>query len=124
MRAAHNAGDVAASSHDLVQGSHVEGHIAFLRTELGITSAQESLWAPVAAAMREDVRNLQEAGNKARQERMPNNAIEYLENRVTFANLRAQGEARFLTAFRPLYGSLSTQQKLAADDLLIPNVSE
>lgn len=63
--AARSEGDVGASSHDLVQGAHVEGHIAFLKAELGITSAQETLWSPVAAAMREDVRNLQEAETKA-----------------------------------------------------------
>ncbi|MGB9152378.1 MAG: Spy/CpxP family protein refolding chaperone [Alphaproteobacteria bacterium] len=123
-RSAHNEGDVAANSHDLVQGAHVEGHIAFLRAELGITSAQEPLWAPVAEAMREDVRNLQEAESKASQKQAPDDAVEYLENRVLFANLRAQGEARFLTAFRPLYGSLSQQQKQVADGLLIPSRPE
>jgi LTXXQ motif family protein len=119
-QAAHREGDAGANSHDLVQGSHVEGHIAFLKAELAITPAQESLWMPVATAMREDVRNLQEADAKAIRTPGPNNAIEYLESRVTFANLRAQGEARFLTAMRPLYENLSAQQKHVADGLLIP----
>lgn len=120
-RAAHRQGDIAASTHDIVQGSHVEGHIAFLRAELGITSEQEPLWTPVAVAMREDVKKLQEAERKVSQKPAPSDAIEYLENRVNFANLRAEGEVRFLNAFRPLYNSLSPQQKQIADDLLIPN---
>jgi hypothetical protein len=121
---AHNEGDVAANSHDLVQGSHVEGHIAFFKAELGITSEQESLWAPVVAAMREDVKNLQDEESSLSQKHAPKNAIEYLQNRVVFANLRAQGEERFLSAFHPLYDALSQQQKQAANSLLIPNTSE
>jgi hypothetical protein len=120
----HNWEGGGANYHDLVQGSHVEGHIAFLKAELGITPAQESMWAPVASAMREDVRNFQEARSKAKQKQMPENAIEHLENRVVFANLRAQGETRFLNAFRPLYNSLSPQQKQTADDLLMPGAQE
>lgn len=123
-QAARSEGDVTARSHDLIQGSHVEGHIAFLKAELGITAAQESLWTPVAAAMREDVKNIDEAEYKVSQKQRPDNAIDYLENRVMFANLRAQGEARFLTAFKPLYNDLSQQQKQMADELLIPNAPE
>jgi len=37
--------------HDGMAG-HVEGRIAFLKTELNITDAQESLWEAVAGAMR------------------------------------------------------------------------
>ena len=117
-------GDIDANTHDLVQGAHVEGHIAFLRAELGITSAQESLWMPVAGAMREDVRNTQEAETRVSQRQRPDNAIEYLENRSFFAALRAQGEARFLAAFRPLYSTLSSQQKQVADELLMPDTGE
>ena len=120
---ARKEGDVGANPHDLVQGSHVEGHIAFLKTEIGITPAQEPLWATVAAAMREDVRHLRDAENRVSHDR-PENALDYLQNRVMFANLRAQGEERFLTALRPLYNELSPQQKQTADELLIPNAPE
>jgi len=124
VQSAHEEGDVDANSHDLVQGSHVEGHIAFLVAELRITAAQEQLWTPVAEAMREDVRELQEAESRVSKKQGPNNAVEYLENRATFAALRAQGETRFLAAFRPLYASLSRQQKQVADSLLIPGSPE
>ena len=123
-KAAHDEGDIAANTHDLVRGTHVEGHIAFMKAELGITAEQEMLWGPVASAMREDVKKLQEAERKVARKPTPDNALEYLENRVTFANLRAEGEVRFLNAFRPLYNSLSPQQKQIADDLLIPSQSE
>ncbi len=113
--------DTALAPHDLVQGAHVEGHIAFLHAELGITPAQEPLWVPVAAAMREDVRNLQDAEKKTPPiTHGRETAIQYLESRTLFANLRAQGEARFLAALRPLYDKFSEQQKQIADELLIP----
>jgi hypothetical protein len=117
-------GDVGASQHDLVQGTHVEGHIAFLRAELAITPGQEALWEPVAAAMRDDVTTLQAADAKISQTHAPQNAVDYLQNRVVFANLRAQGEERFLNAFRGLYGVLSPQQKQMADSLFIPDMTE
>ena len=123
-KVAHKEGDVEANPHDLVQGSHVEGHIAFLKAELGITPAQEPLWEPVAAAMREDVRNISEAERQTNQNQRPENALEYLQNRVMFAELRAQGEERFLEAMRPLYSNLSSQQKHMADELLIPHEPE
>ena len=122
--AARNDGDVEANSHDIVQGAHVEGHIAFLKAELAITPAQEPLWEVVAAAMREDVRNMQEAESRVSHKRRLDNAIDYLENRASFAALRAQGETRFLTAFQPLYNNLSDHQKQVADGLLMPNLSE
>ncbi len=117
---AHSEGDVDANKHDLVQGSHVEGHIAFLKAEIGISAAQEAEWQPVAAAMREDVRNLNDAEHRIARQQGSDTALDYLQNRVLFANLRAQGEQRFLTAFQPLYGVLSSQQKRVADELLIP----
>ncbi len=121
---AHKEGDANANAHDLIQGSHVDGHIAFLKAELAIRPEQESLWEPVANAMRDDVRNLQEAEAHAHQKPGPQNAVEYLENRAIFANVRAQGEARFLNVFRPLYDHLSQQQKEVADGLLIPSSAE
>ena len=132
--AAHDAGDQAqASSEDghnkhhpnnLIQGPHVEGHIAFLHAELRIMPAQESLWAPVAAAMREDVKNMDEAESHAAGQGRPETAIQYLEKRAAFANLRAQGEDRFLKAFRPFYDTLSDDQKRMADELLMPHAPD
>jgi len=99
-------------------GNHIEGHIAFLKAELGITPAQEVLWSKVAGAMRTDVT---EIDNALQQNPVSTsdqlNALQHLEERVTFSALRAQSERRFLDVFRPLYESLSTSQKETADDL-------
>jgi len=116
---AYDRSDITPDSHK-VPGQHVEGHIAFLHAELRITPAQEQLWAAVANAMREDVKEMQDAEMQvSRQSQSSETAIQYLQNRAMFANLRARGEARFLAALQPLYESLSTQQKQAADELLV-----
>ena len=76
--------------------SIVEGHIAFLHAELGITPEQEQLWSDVAAAMRQDVKDMECAEERvARHQSDHETAIHYLKNREMFANLRAQGERPF-----------------------------
>lgn len=99
-------------------GPHVEGHIAFLKTELGITDAQAPLWDKVASAMRQDVAEMMAAMAQARAERQaPETALARLETRARLSALRAEGEARFLAAFRPLYEALSDAQRKTADEL-------
>jgi hypothetical protein len=60
----------------------------------------------------------------SRQTQGSETAIQYLQNRAMFANLRARGEARFLAALQPLYDNLSMQQKQAADELLVSKSSD
>jgi LTXXQ motif family protein len=104
---------------DRMAGPHVEGHIAFLKAELGITDAQAPLWDKVAAAMREDVAQMNAAMTQAHSNpQAPETALTRLEARARFTALRAEGEARFLAAFRPLYGALSPEQQKTADELL------
>jgi hypothetical protein len=105
-------------ARDLILGPHVEGHIAFLHAELDITPAQEKLWTPVAEAMRQDVKAMEEARSHIAGTDGDENAIQHLQNRAMFARLRADGEERFLKAFTPLYNQLSDTQKAVADDLL------
>jgi hypothetical protein len=116
--------DTAPDPHQIT-GQHVEGHIAFLHAELGITPGQEQLWLPVADAMRQDVQAMRDAqGQVARQSHEHESAVQYLQNRVVFANLRADGEVRFLNALQPLYAAMSRKQKQAADELLVPTDSD
>jgi hypothetical protein len=109
----------AGMPHRLQHDGHIEGHIAFLKAELKITPAQEALFANVAAAMRDDVKEFEQAGQQrtAKGER-PRTAVQILELRANAAALSAKTEDRFLAAFRPLYESLSAEQKQIADGLL------
>lgn len=91
---------------------HIEGRIAFIYTELKITPAQQSQWDRVAAAMRANDQDMHKAFESMRANRgtTPPNALQRLE-------LRTQADQRFLEAFRPLYTSLSDDQKQAADEM-------
>ena len=48
------------------------------------------------------------------------NAIERVEQRAKMAQMRDQQQQQYLAAFRPLYASLSPDQKKVADDLATP----
>jgi hypothetical protein len=108
-----------ARGHEQQLGEHIEGHIAFLKAELDITPAEETLWSAVAAVMRTDASDFERLKAKypvliqARE-----TAPQHLEERVALAALRAKSEQCFLDAFRPLYQTLSDAQKKTADDLL------
>ena len=99
------------------RSNHIAGHIAFLKAELAITPAQEAAWAKVADAMRDDVQEYEAATHALPQSQTMPSAIDSLSERSQFADLRAKGERRFLDVFRPLYATMSPNQKQAADDL-------
>jgi hypothetical protein len=105
--------------HEQRVGDHIEGHIAFLKAELNINPAQETLWAKVAATMRADVTEF-ETLRPRKLENMSSHptAIERLEERAQRTALRAKSEQQFLDAFRPLYETFSDSQKRSADELL------
>jgi hypothetical protein len=108
-------GPVAPGQHQVED--HIEGHIAFLKAELKITPAQEADWDKVTDAMRTDVSEFHDASRKYMNRKTEPTALESLTERTEFAELRAQGERRFLEVFKPLYSSLSASQKQSADEL-------
>jgi hypothetical protein len=98
---------------------HIDGRIAYLKAELKITPQQEPQFDRVAQAMRDNAAARDQAIEKLRADRdKPKNAVERLELRQQLAALRAQDSQRFLDAFKPLYASLSDDQKKAADEML------
>ena len=102
----------------MMPGQFVDGRIAFLKAELKITPAQETQWQQVEAAMRENAKNLDQSIGTARQNRSGMDAVQRLELREQFAKLRADNDARLLTAFKPLYASLSPEQQQMANQLI------
>ena len=101
----------------MLPGQLVDGRIAFLKAELKITPAQEAQWQQVATAMRENATALDQTITNARQSRGSIDAVQRLELRGQFAKVRADNDARLLTVFRPLYASLSPEQKQVANQL-------
>lgn len=102
----------------MMPGQFVDGRIAFLKTELKITPAQETQWQQVAAAMRENAKTLDQTITTARQNRTDMDAVQRLELRGQFEKVRADNDARLLTAFKPLYAGLSPEQQQTANQLV------
>ena len=96
----------------------VDGRIAFLKTELKITPAQETQWQQVAGAMHENANSLDQAIKTARQDGGSMDAVQRLALREQFARVRAENDARLLAAFKPLYASLSPEQQQVANQLV------
>jgi len=98
---------------------HVEGRIAFLKTELKITNAQQPLWNAVADAMRADAASMGDMPDGMmgiwRAARLPE-SLASLEEKMT-----AQLEAvrRVKAAVDPLYEALSDDQKKTAGELIV-----
>ena len=98
---------------------HIDGRIAYLKAELKITDAQAPQFERVAQAMRDNANAMDQAMQQMRGSRdQQKSAVDRLEARTQFAALRAQSSQRFLDAFKPLYASLSDDQKKAADEML------
>lgn len=96
----------------------VDGRIAFLKAELKITPAQEIQWQQVATAMHQNATALDQVISNARQQSGSMDAVQRLSLREQFAKVRADNDARLLTAFRPLYASLSPEQQQMANTLV------
>jgi hypothetical protein len=102
-------------------GRHIEGRLAFLRTELKITEAQSPLWDRVAAVLRERAAKMDAAIEARRQARSGGGRADLLgqlEARIRSGESRTESERALLAAFRPLYESLSDEQKKTADEVL------
>ncbi len=94
----------------------VPGRIAFLKAELKITPQQEPQWTKVAEAMRINARDIDAV--RAQLHAQPKDALQALEARSRFSEAMAKNNERLLVAFRPLYQSLSPDQKHMADEIM------
>jgi hypothetical protein len=99
--------------------SHIEGRIAFLKTELKITDTQAAQWNAVADALRQNDQAMRALFQQMRDGRdKPTTAVERLERQERFAEARADMTKRLLAAYRPLDTVLSDDQKHQAAELI------
>ena len=102
----------------------VEGRIAFLRTELKITDAQGSAWNAFADALRSNAKSLGEV----RATMMPQagagqqSLADRLGLQEKWLSARLEGTRAIKSALTNLAGTLSDEQKKAADELLAPHM--
>ena len=98
---------------------HVEGRLAFLKTELKITDAQLPLWNAVADAIRADAK-----GMGAMAEGMMGNMQaaalpDKLATREKMLTARLEALRKLKATVDPLYAALSDEQKKTADELIM-----
>lgn len=98
---------------------HVEGRLAFLKTELKITPAQEPPWTKFADIVRGMARNAPAAKPAMMHGAMnASTAPDRLAHHEKTLASRLETVRALKTAVDPLYASLSDEQKKIADELL------
>ncbi len=101
----------------MMSPEHVEGRIAFLRTELKVTPAQEPLWEAVAEALRERARASE---HMMQQRATAQTLLSALEGRERALSVRLESARRLRAAVEPFYAALDETQKATADKLIEP----
>ena len=98
------------------QAASVEKHLATLHSELRITAAQEPLWQPLAAAMREGVVQLDRVYGQRDKRGGSMSAVDDLTSYGLVQTTRARNVQSLIGPFQKLYGSFSASQKRQADE--------
>ncbi|MFM0504589.1 Spy/CpxP family protein refolding chaperone [Paraburkholderia caffeinilytica] len=110
-------GQTQASARVMTVATHtpVDTRIDNLHTRLQITADQESLWQPVAQAMRDNA----SAMDSLRQSRTANasnmSAVDDLRSYGQVVDAHADGVRKLTSVFETLYNSMSDTQKHNAD---------
>jgi len=101
----------------------MEARLAYLKTALKISEAQEAQWTGFADTLRQQARAADErfkARRAQREQRMKHSrptAIERMERRQTRLAAAAERLNQTLAAAKPLYAALSPEQQQIADEL-------
>jgi hypothetical protein len=100
---------------------HVEGRLAFLRTELKITDSQLPLWNAVADAIRANAKSMVEMSGGMMGSSQTATLPDKLALRVKMMRAHLDALHRFKAAVEPLYAVLimSDEQKKTAEELLM-----
>ena len=102
-----------------MMAGHVEGRLAFLKTELKITDAQLPLRNAVADAIRADAKTMGGMAEGMMGGMQTGTLPEKLAAREKMMTAHLEALRKFKAAVDPLYAALSDEQKKTADELLI-----
>src|SRR6516162_7497820 len=99
---------------------HVEGRIAFLKTELKITDAQQPLWNAVGDAMRANAKDMAAMMPMMQSMMQPSGTLpEKLAGREKAMTAHLEALRKLKAAIDPLYAALSDEQKKTVDQLMV-----
>jgi protein CpxP len=95
----------------------VEGRITELHTKLHITSEQEPKWTTFAQAMRDNAKRMDDVLAKRSQDLKAMTAVDDLRSYRDMTEVHYDNLKKLVSAFEPLYDSLTADQKKAADTM-------
>jgi LTXXQ motif family protein len=100
--------------------AHVDGRLAFLKTELKITPEQESVWNDYAAAVKDNAKTIGErcTAMMAQGDDKTPGLPERLDAQEQFMTARLDALRAVAKALKPLYAALSDEQKQLADQFI------
>ena len=98
---------------------HVEGRLAFLKTELKITDAQLPLWNAVADAIRANAKDMGAMAEGMMGSAQAATLPDKLTTREKMLAARLEALRKLKAAVDPLYAALSDEQKKTADELIM-----
>lgn len=98
--------------------AYAEGRIAFLKAELAITDAQQSVWNAYATALRMNLEGMQGMHKTMMGMMQAATPVERLDRHIAAMNARLQSLKDIKPALDGLYSALSDEQKKKADTLL------
>jgi hypothetical protein len=88
-----------------------DARIAAIHAGLRLTPDQERLWPPVESAVRDMARQMSELRAQRQAQAAPTDPVERMARMGEMSTKRGQALTRLADAARPLYGSLSDDQK-------------
>jgi hypothetical protein len=97
--------------------AQVESRIKTLHAKLKITPDQESDWNDFAQAMRDNEANMSQMIQERHQKGATLSAVDDLQSYQKIAQAHADGMTKLISAFEPLYDSMSDEQKKNADEV-------
>jgi hypothetical protein len=99
----------------------VEARIAELHQALQITPAEESQWAEVAQAMRDEAKQMDALIEERQSQQDMMSAVDDLNDYARIAQAHADGVKQMVAVFAPLYNSMPDAQKKIADQVFHPH---
>lgn len=112
-------GGMMQSMMRMMAPERIEGRLAFLRTELAITEAQQAPWNAYAEVMRSEAKAMHATGGMT-PGATPMSAPDRMDMRVKNLGTQVESAKAAAGAVRKLYSALSDTQKKTADELLGP----
>jgi hypothetical protein len=102
-----------------LMSDRIDARLAYIKTALKITPAQEGQWNVLADAMRKQAKQFDDERQARRAAGdQPASAIERLQQRQRSMALASASLNELLEAARPLYATFSDAQKNTADEML------